>query len=496
MSAKTQTSDKKALSRRTFLTSMMVALAATGCSAVIDNQTQPSLPDTLQPPSGVNRHPIAHLLNRATFGPRPGQIEAVTQQGREAWIEQQLNYRDIDDTALDLRLRRYDTLGMYPRDLIGFFGETNRRYVRDELAVATLMRAVYSNRQLYEVMVGFWSDHFSIHHFKDTTANLKTVDDRDVIRPHALGKFSDMLRASAHSPAMLIYLDNVRNTADMLNENYAREIMELHTLGVDNGYTEADIPEVAKCFTGWTVTDRGEFTFRPEWHIDGEKYVLGEVIQSDDPKQEGERVLEILSHHPNTVRYVSTKLVRRFVSDEPPESIISACVDTWTTTDGDIQAIVRTILTHPEFDNADLKLKRPFELVTSLLRVTNANYSGNRGLVQQLESMGHRPFGWTTPDGYPDTAIEWTGNMLNRWNVCLDAFSGNLSGVSVNINALRESSQTEEQAELIRFFGRLFLKRDLTPNDETALSEFMRNADDDLALTLGLMSASPAFQWR
>ncbi|MEQ8674216.1 MAG: DUF1800 domain-containing protein [Aggregatilineales bacterium] len=484
------------VSRRIFLQGMLGALATAGCSTIIDQQTQPGLPDVLQPPSGADRHPIAHLLNRATFGPRPGQIEAVLAQGREAWIDQQLDYESLDTTAVNLRLRRYDTLNMYPRDLLGFFGETNRQFVRDELAIATLVRAVYSERQLYEVMVGFWSDHFSIHHYKENTAVLKTIDDREVIRPHALGHFGDLLRASAHSPAMLVYLDNVRNTADMLNENYAREIMELHTLGVDNGYTEADIPEVAKCFTGWTVNSLGEFTFIPEWHAVGEKRVLGEIIHSDDPLAEGERVLDILTNHPNTARYVSSKLVRRFVADDPPESIVSACVQTWNATQGNIREIVRTILTHPEFDNAPLKLKRPFELVTSLLRVTNASYSGSNGLINRLEQMGHRPFGWATPDGYPDTAIEWTGNMLDRWNLCLEAFTGDLPGVGIDVDDLRNSVETTESADVIRFFGRLFLKHDLSASDEAELLRFMDGANDELSTTLGLLAASPAFQWR
>lgn len=484
------------VSRRVFIQGILGALATAGCSSVIDQQTQPSLPDVLQPPSGINRHPIAHLLNRATFGPRPGQIEAVLAQGRDTWIDQQLDYESIGVGDVNLRLRRYDTLKMYPRDLLGFSGETNRQYVRDELAVATLVRAIYSERQLYEVMVGFWTDHFSIHHYKENTAVLKTIDDREVIRPHALGHFGDLLRASAHSPAMLVYLDNVRNSAETLNENYAREIMELHTLGVDNGYTEADIPEVAKCFTGWTVNSRGEFTFIPEWHTIGEKYVLGEVIRSDNPREEGDRVLEILTNHPNTARYISSKLVRRFVADDPPESIIDDCVQVWTATQGNIREIVRTILTHPEFDNAPPKLKRPFELLTSLLRVTNASYSGNRGLINRLEQMGHRPFGWATPDGYPDTAVEWTGNMLGRWNLGLEAFTDDLPGIGINVNDLRNSVESAETADVIRFFGRLFLKRDLSATDETELLGFMNAVDNDLSMTLGLLTASPAFQWR
>ena len=198
------------------------------------------------PPGGDARHPIAHLLNRATYGPKPGQIEDVEKMGRERWIDRQLDYKRIDDNRLDWRLRRYDSLNFNARDLLSFAGDAD--YIAGQLAQATLVRAVFSKRELYEVMVGFWTDHFSIYHFKDECEFLKTVDDREVIRPHALGKFYDILNASAHSPAMLYYLDNVVNEKSHPNENYAREIMELHTLGVDGGYTEQDIQEVARCF--------------------------------------------------------------------------------------------------------------------------------------------------------------------------------------------------------------------------------------------------------
>lgn len=483
------------LSRRSFLKAIGLAAATTGCSTIINEQTQPGLPSVLRPIGGEARHPIAHLLNRATFGPRPGQIEAVTAQGREAWINQQLDYRAIDDGSVNLRLRRYDTLKFRARDLISF-GPGNHWYARNELAVATMMRAIYSKRQLYEVMVGFWSDHFSVYQFKGDTALLKTVDDREAMRPHALGKFHDLLSASAHSPAMLIYLDNVRNSATMLNENYGREIMELHTLGVDGGYTEDDIKEVAKCFTGWTVNDNGEFTFNPDWHVIGEKRVLGEIIRSDDPKAEGERVIELLAGHRSTARYVCTKLVRRLVADEPPANIVSAAESTWNATSGDIPAVVRTILTHPEFDTAPPKLKRPFELVASLLRLTNAAYNGDTGLMTMLGDMGHRPFAWPTPDGYPDTAIEWTGNMLDRWNFALDVFAGDVPGVSVDSNALTAASGTDDLNGQVQFFGRLLLKRDLSPEDEAILLQFYNDSGADLTVMLGMLAASPAFQWR
>jgi uncharacterized protein (DUF1800 family) len=491
------------LSRRALLGALILGAGAAGCSTVIDNYAQPDLPDTITPPGGFARHPIAHLLSRATYGLRPGEIEAVEQMGRAAWLDQQLDYNHIDDGARKLKLRRYDTLNMTPRDLLALRGGDDKRYVRDELAAATLTRAIYSKRQLYEVMVGFWSDHFSVYHFKGDVAMLKTVDDRDVIRRHALGTFGDLLRASAHSPAMLVYLDNVLNEKSHPNENYAREVMELHTLGVDGGYTERDIQEVARCLTGWSVNRRGEFTFVEDWHDYGAKTVLGHTIPAGGGKSDGDQVLDILLAHPSTPRFVSAKLVRRFVADDPPASIVDACVETWHHTDGDIRALVRTIFTHPEFDSAPPKLKRPMELVVSLLRTTNAQYDGGTGLVNLLDRLGHRPFGWPTPDGYPDTAVEWSGNMLGRWNFGLDAMRGSLPDIEIDLGDLVDAGGADDTVdEWLRFFGRLLLKHDLDASDAAALREFAygdtdtRPDRDQRLHMLGLMVGGPAFQWR
>jgi uncharacterized protein (DUF1800 family) len=497
------------LSRRAFLGSLVgaVSLGATGCSRVIDRLAQPDLPDKLNPPGGATRHPIAHLLNRAAFGPRPGQIEQIEKLGRERWIEQQLDDRDIDDEALEWRLRRYDTLEMSPRDLLSF--GRDQEYVADELARMTLVRAVFSERQLHEVVVGFWSDHFSIDQFKDEVIYLKTVDDREVIRRHALGKFRDLLRASAHSPAMLHYLDNTENEKSHPNENYAREIMELHTLGVEGGYNEQDVQEVARCLTGWTKDGRGEFTFRSEWHDDREKTVLGHTIPAGGGKSDGDHVLEILADHPSTARYVCIRLVRRFVADDPPGSIVNACVQTWQATDGDIRSILRTLLNHPDFGAAPPKLKRPFELLVSMLRATNANYDGNTDLVRRLDRMGHRPFAWPTPDGYPDRAEVWGGNLLPRWNLADDLANGRLPGVQIDLWKIAEKVGVDRDPNaLLRFFGRLFFARDLNPAEEAALWSFalgesgsppnLKKAEgrEQMIKTLGGLLASPDFQWR
>jgi hypothetical protein len=507
---------KKQISRRTFLATLAgsTALAISGCSKVVDELAQPDLPKELWLPSGATRHPIAHLLNRAAYGPRPGQMEQVEKIGRAKWIEHQLDYKDVGDDALEWRMRRYDTLKWSAEDLMALdgsddFGGGDKDLVAYELAQMTLVRAIFSERQLYEVMVGFWTDHFSIYQFKDDVLFFKTVDDREVIRKHALGKFRDLLRASAHSPAMLHYLDNTENEKSHPNENYAREVMELHTLGVDGGYTEKDIQEVARCLTGWGKNGDGEFEFRSSWHDDREKNVLGQIIPAGGGKDDGDKVLEILVNHPSTAKFVCTKLVRRFVADDPPQNIIEACVSTWQATDGDIRAILRTLLNHPDFDTAPPKLKRPFELMVSLLRATNANYDGNRDLVDLLDRMGHRPFAWATPDGYPDEASTWANNMLPRINLALDLVNNKLSGVSIDLWDIAERMDAERNGEkLLHNFGRLVLARDLTISETTALWNFATgdsgkkpnlNNDsgrDQMLQTLGLLLASPAFQWR
>src|SRR5450432_1418333 len=455
------------ISRRAFVQAL-IGLSITGCAPLIDHVTKPSLPPTLLPESGSRPSSAAHLLNRAAYGPRPGQVQQVEQTGRAQWIEQQLAYESLPDDAVNLRLRRYDTLGMMAADMHSLgWDET---YISGELGAMMLVRAIYSERQLYERMVGFWSDHFNIYAFKDAVIFEKTADDRDVIRQYALGNFGDLLRASAHSPAMLRYLDNILNEKGYPNENYAREIMELHTLGVNGGYTERDVKEVARCLTGWTINSREEFLFRADWHDTGEKTVLGQTIPAGGGQEDGERVLNILIDHPSTREFVCTKLVRHFVADDPPTAIVNACVQTWQATNGDLRAVMRTLLNHPDFDAAPAKFKRPFDLVVSFLRGMNADYDGNPLAVDVLARLGQRPFAWPRPDGYPDTADQWRGNLLDRWNFCSDALRGQLPGISFNTADLAlHGGAGQDALSTIRFFGLLLLNRNLTASEEAAL---------------------------
>src|SRR5205809_2243726 len=277
-----------------------------------------------------------------------------------------------------------------------------------ELQRAALLRAIYSERQLYEVMVDFWENHFSIFANKDDDRYLLTSFDRDTIRPFALARFRDLLGASAHSPAMLYYLDNWRSSVPRpypakgdkpagvdggLNENYARELMELHTMGVDGGYTQQDVQEVARAFTGWSVEApqrSGEFTFRPRMHDDGQKVVLGHKVNEGGMK-DGEMVVDILAKHSSTARFISTKLVRRFVSDDPPQSLVNRVADVYKQTGGDVREMLRAIFISREFSSSQAigaKTKTPFEFAVSAIRLLNGATDGSGQLAQMIARMG------------------------------------------------------------------------------------------------------------
>ena len=330
------------------------------------------------------------------------------------------------------------------------------------------MRAVYSQQQLYERMVQFFSDHFNISIRKGPGLFLKIDDDRDVIRPHAMGTFRHLLGASAHSPAMLFYLDNFNSDKNAPNENYARELLELHTMGVNGGYTEADVKEVARSFTGWSISglregEDAQFRFRRFIHDGDEKTVLGTAIGRFGGEQDGETVLDLLAAHPATARFISTKLVRRFVADDPPESLVTACTQTFLETEGDIRAVLRLIFMSDEFWNAPPKFKRPFEYVVSVLRALDYNVERNRRFFElaagALEVMGQTPFTWPAPDGFPDEQSAWTGNLLMRWNVAMGAAGGELPGASAGteslINLLEDNDVPLEPRTNDRFHGNI-----------------------------------------
>lgn len=453
-----------------------------------------------------------HVLNRLGYGPRPGDVERVLAMGIPAYVAEQLNPETIDDSDLDRRLNGIASLNLAQADLLARFNPPkppmpppppapapdekkpemmmsemkpeakseaklaaemskpgpdvqkpaevkpkpapmpNPGQVIGDLRRATVLRATYGRRQLYEATVNFWENHFSIFINKDSDRFLTTAFDRDVIRPHAFGRFRDLLGATARSPAMLYYLDNWQSRVERvtpatkdkpekksggINENYARELLELHTLGVDGGYSQKDVQEVARCLTGWTIrkpNEEGLFMFNPAWHDNGEKVVLGKRIPAGGGIADVERVLDILARHPSTAKFIATKLARRFVSDTPPPALVARAADTFLKTDGDIRETLKVIVTSREFAaSIGAKVKNPFEFAVSVLRVTDAETDGGP-VTDWVAKLGQPIFGRLTPDGFPDRAEEWlsANQMLNRLNFGLAIAQNQVKGTKID----------------------------------------------------------------
>lgn len=469
-------------------------LPFTACERLISGVTQQSLPERLTLPDSSEIDPSFHLLSRAAYGPWPGDLDRVRALGSEAWIEEQLSPETIDDTFCDLRARRFETIWHEP----GTCYEYKKPVLREEITRHTLLRALYSKRQLLEVMVGFWTDHLNINLEKGDCIYLKPSDDRLVVRAHALGKFRELIRASATSPAMLVYLDGKENQkkepGDVPNENYARELLELHTLGVDGGYTQTDVYEAARSLTGWklrTSWRKGTVYFDPALHDDGEKHVLGQLIPAGGGEREVDRLVEIACNHPATARHIATKLARRFVSEDPPVSLVQRLAYVFTTTDGDIKSVLRTMLTSDEFKGArGLKFKRPFQYITSCLRALAADTHAHQPLIEYLQRMGQGPFQYPTPDGYPDRSAPWLGTLLWRWNFAFSAASNHVPTVAVPLEQLAQAigGTTPFQPEqLVSYFiGRRGSDAELGP-----LRGYQNQNHAEL---VSLVLASPAFQ--
>lgn len=490
------------LSRRQAIKSVALsagALSLAGCERLVSRlsgELGQAVPEALSIPNGKTIDPAFHLLSRAAYGPWPGDIDRVRSIGAEAWIDEQLHPDQIDDKLCDLRARRFETLHHEP----GTCYEYKKPVLREEITRHTLLRAVYSKRQLFEVMVSFWTDHLNINIEKGDCIYLKPSDDRLVVRAHALGRFRDLIRASATSPAMLVYLDGNQNKAGpegVPNENYARELLELHTLGVGGGYNQNDVYEVARCLTGWRLRTgwrRGTVYFDPTLHDDGEKQVLGQVIRAGGGEADLDRVVDIVCNHLSTARHIASKLVARFVSDEPPTTLVDHAARVFTETVGDIRSVVRIILTSEEFRSArGSKLKRPFHYIVSCLRALGADTHAHAPLIEYLTRMGQAPFQYPTPDGYPDKATSWVGTLLWRWNFALALASNDVPSVKVDLDRLAQAlgGLTPDRA-LPHIVGRVG-----TTEENSALEAFLNGGPEELsrrAELIGLILASPANQ--
>jgi uncharacterized protein (DUF1800 family) len=327
-----------------------------------------------------------------------------------------------------------------------------QQMVARDLSEGKLLRAVYSNCQLDEVLTDFWFNHFNIFLDKGADRYLVTEYERDVIRPHVLGKFKDLLVATAKSPAMLFYLDNWQSVgpdapqsrgkkgARGLNENYGRELLELHTLGVDGGYTQHDVTEAARCFTGWTILQPqrgGTFAFNKRVHDEGEKTVLGVKIPAGGGMSDGEKVLDIVAHHPSTAHFISKKLAMRFVADEPPAALVERMAQTFLKTDGDLRAVMQTMLASKEFFSEGAyrsKLKSPLEMVASAVRAVNGEIDYAFPLANQVSQLGQPLYRKQEPTGYSNSSMEWlnSGGLLARMNFAVQLGDNKVPGVKVD----------------------------------------------------------------
>ena len=407
------------------LTTLLPACGGGGSGSSDEGSSAISRP--VVPPAS----PEYTALKRTSFGPHRDQLAAIKSLGITNYLERQLDHLSIDVDALEAEIASQFPLTLQnPATLILTFPD-NIFDVATQMIAATQYRQMFSERQLFEIMVEFWSDHFNIHLVNGLGPTLKPFDDQQVIRQHALGNFKDMLHASAKSPAMLFYLDNFFNQAVAPNENYARELMELHTLGVDGGYTETDVKEVARCFTGWTLRfpddssgPYGEFVFASVIHDNAEKTVLGNTIPAGGGQADGEQVLDILASHPSTANFIATKLCQRFIGDTPAQTAVDAVATAFTASDGDIKDTLRALFATPDFlDNADRKFTRPSEYLAGLVRslAPDTGYPPDNGQIwfYAQNTLGQIPFYWPTPDGYPDEESYWasTGGLLNRWRL-------------------------------------------------------------------------------
>ena len=449
---------------------VIVGTSLTGCGAVtsrlLSSDRKVSLPAT---PTPGSTDPDRRLLDRISFGAKDTDLAELKSLGKSSYLERELASSQPEDLVLTASLRRYDVTTEEAVELM----DLPRERVIEQLQGAAIMRAVYSKNQLFERMVDFWSNHFNVFSRKGDSAFYKGVTEERVIRKHALGNFKDLLTGITHSPSMLIYLDNDRNRNGHPNENLARELLELHTMGVHGGYTQEDIQEVARCLSGWRVENRfgrprSKFWFDDSIHDHGGKSVLGHLIPayggqslegqngSSHPKHDekfcqmdAERVIDILAAHPSTAKFIATKMVRYFVGTEDAD-LITKAQKAFSTSKGDIKSTLKVVLESEQLIAAPNMIRRPFEYICSSLRVTNARTDAGKPLQNYLRAMGQPLYEWPMPDGYPVKTQNWLGSMLPRWNFAIQLCENRIGGTSVSSGQLTYLGrpQSPEQAAL------------------------------------------------
>lgn len=543
----------------------ILLLSAFSLSRAATPATRPAARSPAEAQAYLDREITAHVLSRCAFGPKPRQLTQVFEKGWKKWIEEQLHPEKINDEAMEKKIaERWPSLRM---DLVqmwhtyapsydemmmtgsggagGEMSEEKRRElqrkrnelrnkIEHELRDAVVIRAVESERQLNEVVVEFWRNHFFVDNLKDDLVYLAPNYEETVIRAHAFGRFENMLLASASHPAMLIYLDNVisqrpltleeekriarwnpsqgrkpRSVAALerhpgLNENYARELLELHTFGADNGYSQGDVYELARVLTGWSVDksrDKYGFYFRADYHDKLPKQLVGLRVTGNGGVEEGIGVIRYLARHPNTANFIAWKLCRYFVNDEPPMALVKKVASTFRATGGDLRKVYREILLSPEFVNKDhfkSKFKTPFEFVVSSIRAAGATVEETRAIHGALARMGQPIYACDDPTGYYDQAEAWCdpGVLVHRWDFAVKLASNRLRGITVPESFYAPLVELEPDEIKDR------LVANITPNgiDErtsqalTDYAERSMGGQGGVTRMFGLLLGSPAFQ--
>lgn len=464
---------------RCFATATLGAVFACGSSHVVTAPPRPSDAVVVVPsvqasattladpaPSAGALADARHLLNRFAFGPRPGEVERVARLGTERWLAGQLAGPE-ESPLLEAALVPHRSAFAAPAQLIdewlgeGWERETrNLRELREDagpqfkehlrrLATAELTRDILTSRQLEAVMTDFWANHFNVYAAKSSVRLFEGDYLERALRPHALGKFSELLLATARHPAMLLYLDNAGSRRETggtgarrrgLNENYARELLELHTLGVDGGYKQADVQDAARILTGWGVESMTDgnfgFVYRPKWHDAGAKTVLGQPFPKKGQEEEGVRLLEMLAKHPATAKHLARRLCSRFVADQPPPSCVTAAEQAFLRSEGDLKEVLRAIANDASFWSPEArgrKLKTPLEFLASAARALEACPDGSLALSVSLERLGYPLLQERVPTGYPDSEPEWAsgGGMLARMSFASQLGAGQVEGLNV-----------------------------------------------------------------
>jgi len=480
-------SDAPVTTRKGAMAALMAG-AFLGTAAIAKGQST-----STNPAEGALR---LRLLRRTSYGPLPDEVALSKQMGYDAYLNYQLNYESIDDTAAEQAAAFYSTINFSVRDLF----KVREDVAKDDLAEATIVRALLSKRQLYQRMVEFWTDHFNV--FFDKVGVLKVVHDRDVIRKYALGNFPQMLMANTLSPATLVYLDNQESSKASPNQNLAREMMELHSVGVNGGYTQNDVINVARCLTGCTVRqwpeyalDIGQFVFDKTNHYNGVKSFMGKTIAAGGGIKDIQTVVNTLAAKRSTGRFLGTKLCRFFLGYEPGEALVESLADIYQNTGGEIKPMVQAVLAQGNLAAAPLMVKRPFHYTIGLLRQSQAQMTYIWPIREVLYSMGQHPFEWAPPNGYPVAQPYWAGGLLARWNFSFQLFYKEIDYLKVAPTSIIKTATTRDDV-LDRIIRALYLG-EMNAKTKAAVYDALESDDRATARAtkaLAYAAAMPGYQ--